>query len=411
MATQKSDEEIKITGEAEPTKEPRRTTPDVESDFEALLKDYGLAEKAATIITKHIADTGTSKIFENPMELLQKLAKFPRQIPPVTRKNILDHWIAQNRIPVPKEYEADADKPAEELRRRGPKEEAEESKYAVDTDSGQIRVASTTDKTALTWDEADKLSKNIEKKSTEKERKSAEKERKSAAREVTKVTYIYDSVDKVVRMAKEGEQGGTLEQAKELKNMAEEGKKGEPPDPLEVMAQSAERVEALRKVFGGGSTLPAWMTDPVTFANAMKTVMGVSGEDSAVKAAITAMQKTIEEMKEDRWQAQFDAQQKQLQDLTGVLNKTLEAIGDMKKERVGRTEMDIIHEIADKGIELAKTELPGLRRDIKEAISSIAPPPGKTFEQREDRKKKFKQAIDTDQEIEELGRRVFFQED
>jgi hypothetical protein len=212
-------------------------------------------------------------------------------------------------------------------------------------------------------------------------------------------------------MAKEGEQGGTLEQAKELKNMAEEGKKGEPPDPLEAMAQSAERVEALRKVFGGGSTLPAWMTDPVTFANAMKTVMGVSGEDSAVKAAITAMQKTIEEMKEDRWQAQFDAQQKQLQDLTGVLNKTLEAIGDMKKERVGRTEMDIIHEIADKGIELAKTELPGLRRDIKEAISSIAPPPGKTFEQREDRKKKFKQAIDTDQEIEELGRRVFFQED
>ena len=410
MAVQKSDEELKITDGAESTKEPRRTTPDVESDFEALLKDYGLTEKAATIITKHIADTGTSKIFENPMELLQKLAKFPRQIPPVTRKNILDHWIAQNRITVPKEYEADADKPAEELRRRGPKEEAEESKYAVDTDSGQIRVASTTDKTALTWDEADKLSKNIEKKSAEKEKKSAEKEKKSAAREVTKVTYIYDSVDKVVRMAKEGEQGGTLEQAKELKNMAEEGKKGEPPDPLEAMAQSAERVETLRKVFGGGSTLPPWMTDPVAFANAMKTAMGGSGEDSAVKAAMTAMQKTIEEMKEDRWQAQFDAQQKQLQDLTGVLNKTLEAIGDMKKERVGRTEMDIIHEIADKGIELAKTELPGLRRDIKEAISSIAPPPGKTFEQREDRKKKFKQAIDTDQEIEELGRRVFFTE-
>ncbi len=401
--TQKSDSEIKITGEAEPTKELRRATPDVESDFEALLKDYGLAEKAAVIITKHIADTGTGKIFESPMELLQKLAKFPRQIPPVTRKNILDHWIAQNSIPVPKEYEADADKPAEELRRRGPKEEAEESKYAVDTDSGQIRVASTTDKTALTWDEADKLSKNIEK-------KSAEKERKSAERGVTKVAYIYDSVDKVVRMAKEGEQGGTLEQAKELKNMAEEGKKGEPPDPLEAMAQSAERVEALRKVFGGGSTLPAWMTDPAVFITTVKGIAGGTEGDSASKAALAAMQKTIEEMKEDRWQAQFDAQQKQLQDLTGVLNKTLEAIGDMKKDRVGRTEMDIIHEIADKGIELAKTELPGLRRDIKEAISSIAPPPGKTFEQREDRKKKFRQAIDTDQEIEELGRRVFFTE-
>ena len=82
----------------------------------------------------------------------------------------------------------------------------------------------------------------------------------------------------------------------------------------------------------------------------------------------------------------------------------------MEKERVGRTEMDILHEIADKGIDLAKTELPGLRKDLRDALSTVAPPLGKTSEQREDRKKKFKQAIDTDQEIEELGRRVFFTE-
>jgi hypothetical protein len=171
-------------------------------------------------------------------------------------------------------------------------------------------------------------------------------------------------------------------------------------------------MKILREGFGGGgSTLPAWMTDPVAFANAMKTVTGGSGEDSALREALSTMQKTIEEMKENQWRTQFETQQKQIQDITGVLNRTLEAIADMKKERVGRTEMDILHEIASEGIGLAKTELPGLRRDIKEMVGSVALPSGKTSEQREDRKKKFKQAIDTDRDIEELGRRVFFQED
>ena len=241
------------------------------------------------------------------------------------------------------------------------------------------------------------------------------------------VRYIYDTDVKQVRMAKEGERGGTLAQAKELKKMAEESEgvekespfmqneegqwvlnpkarvtgvehmalqfmrqsqeKGEPIDPITAMTQAADKWKALREGLGVGS-----------------------GEDSALKASLAAMQKTIEEMKEDRWQAQFDAQQKQLQTLADTLNKTLTAIGDMKKEKVGSTEMDVLRDIAEKGIDLARTELPGLRRDIKEAISSGAPPLGKTSEQREDRKKQFKQALDTDQEIEELGRRVFFTE-
>lgn len=164
-----------------------------------------------------------------------------------------------------------------------------------------------------------------------------------------------------------------------------------------------------------GGSIPAGsidliLTDPLAFTEAIKSIAGGKGEDSAVKETMAAMQKTIEELKEDRWQMQFDVQQKQLQDLAGVLNKSLEAIADMKKERVGRTEMDILHDIATEGIGLAKTELPGLRRDIKEMVGSVALPPAKTLEQREDRKKKFKQALDTDREIEELGQRLFFSE-
>ncbi|GAI12578.1 unnamed protein product, partial [marine sediment metagenome] len=55
-----------------------------------------------------------------------------------------------------------------------------------------------------------------------------------------------------------------------------------------------------------------------------------------------------------------------------------------------------------------KEELSGLRKDVKEAITSSSLPPGKTAEEREGRKRRVKGAIKTDQEIEDLGKRLFF---
>ncbi|GAH41860.1 unnamed protein product, partial [marine sediment metagenome] len=83
-------------------------------------------------------------------------------------------------------------------------------------------------------------------------------------------------------------------------------------------------------------------------------------------------------------------------------------IADLKKGNVGRTEMDIIHDIATGGIDFLKTELPGMRRDIKDALGSAGLPPQKTAEEREARKQRTKKAIKTDQDIEELGQRLFF---
>ncbi|GAI78677.1 unnamed protein product, partial [marine sediment metagenome] len=111
--------------------------------------------------------------------------------------------------------------------------------------------------------------------------------------------------------AKEGERGGTLAQAKELKAMAEESErigaespfmqdgeghwvlnpkarvsgvelmavqfmqqaqaKGEPTDPIEAMTRAAETWKILREGLGGGaSTQPSWMTDPVAFVEAIQ---------------------------------------------------------------------------------------------------------------------------------------------
>jgi len=376
-----------------------REVPIVEEDFATLLKKFKIRADLASNIAENISHTGGPRVFEDPELLLKRLSSWSSDIPPAKRKNIIEQWFAERGLDIPLEIQQMAGMTADQIH------------------------------------EADKKTK-----------------------EEGEVRYIYDTDVNQVRMAKEGERGGTLAQAKELKKMAEESEgagaespfvqdsegnwalnpkarvtgvelmafhslrqaqeKGEPFDPITAMTKAAEQMRILREGFGGGgSTLPNWMTDPVAFVEAIKNITGGKGDDSAVREAMSSMQKTIEELKNDRWQTQFDAQQKQfdaqqkqLENLAGVLNKTLEAIGDMKKERVGRTEMDILHDIAEKGIDLAKTELPGLRRDIKEAVSSVALPPGKTPEQREDRKMKFKQAINTDKDIEELGRRLFFTE-
>jgi hypothetical protein len=372
-----------------------REVPIVEEDFATLLKKFKIRADLAANIAENISHTGGPRVFEDPEILLYRLSSWSSDIPPARRKNIIEQWFAERGVDIPPDIQQRAGMTAEQIRETDKKTK----------EGGEVEVR-----------------------------------------------YIYDTDVKQVRMAKEGERGGTLAQAKELKKMAEESEgagtespfvqdgegnwtlnpkarvggvelmafqslrqaqeKGEPFDPITALTRASEQMKILREGFGsGGSTLPAWMTDPVAFASAIKTIGGGSGEDSVLKESLAAMQQTIEALKEDRWRTQFDAQQKQLQDLAGVLNRTLEAIGDMKKERVGRTEMDILHDIAEKGIDLAKTELPGLRRDIKEMVGSVALPSGKTSEQREDRKKKFKQAIDTDRDIEELGRRVFFQED
>ena len=150
------------------------------------------------------------------------------------------------------------------------------------------------------------------------------------------------------------------------------------------------------------------MTDPVAFVEAIRKITGETGGDSALKEALTEMRQSVNEMKEERYRDQFAGQQKQIQDLSTVLKQTLDTISDLQKGRVGRTEMDIIHEVATGGMDFLKTELPGMRRDIKEALSSTGLPPGKTAEEREGRKRRVKGALKTDQEIEEVGKRLFF---
>lgn len=425
-------------------KEGERTEPDLVDDFGELLVKYGVSENRASVIVQYIKDTGSVAVIERPMELLNKLAMFPSWVPPITRRTVLDHWMALRKIPTPEGYEEEAEKPAEEVRAKAKGSEKEEAKFSVDPATGNMRAATTTDKTALTWDEAEKLSQNIAAKNEEQQRKAAA----SAKREVS---YVYDDETGQVRMAKDNETGGTLDQAKELKKMADASKKppeeapfildadgnwtlnpnrqptyieqlayetmrrsreqGQPIDPLEALAQTAEKVKMYQEVFGGSKNQAEWLSDPVKFFEMMQTLQGGGKGDEEVRKELAELRTTLQQMQETQHREEIvglrtliSSQNERISELTNVVT-------ELKKPVVGMTTVDLIHELGAKGID----ELSGLRKDIKatvsEAMTGSKLPPRKTEEQRGQQVSRLRQGVETDKEIQELGEGLGFLQD
>lgn len=97
---------------------------------------------------------------ENPEKLATSLGEC--EISPVRRRQILKHWFADKGVEVSPELLKKAVLPPEERKKREEAEaeakERQRAKYSVDEDTGAVKVASTSEK-ALSWDEAQQLSK------------------------------------------------------------------------------------------------------------------------------------------------------------------------------------------------------------------------------------------------------------
>ena len=356
------------------------------------------------------------------------------------RKPFIKYWVNKKGSAIPKELERklSPEVTIEEERARE-KLEMAKSKYSVDEESGAIKVATTSEK-ALTWDEARELSKSIKKEIAERGGKKA-------------VTYVYDTETGQVRMAKEGEMGGTLEQAKELKRMAEESRKGteevespfimdeqgnwmlnpkarvtgvelmaleairrsqekgEPVDPLEALSQAAERMRVYQEALGGaGRQLPEWMTDPTKFIETVHTISGEGKADEGLRSEIAELRTTLKEMQEQRHREELASLQVQIRQQAEAhqqqMDTLMDRVEEMSKPVTGRSEMDIIHEVATGVLD----EIKGARGDVKSFVLSQGLPQPKTPEQRELRKQRYRAALAADEEFEQLGKRLFFGE-
>lgn len=450
MAKKKDENELLITGKVEVPDGATRNTPDPEADFSALLRDYAVEEKAAAVITKHIADTGSDKVFEMPMELLEKLAKFPRQIPPMTRKNILDHWIAQNKIVVPDDYEETAEKSPEELRRGRRRKTIEGETWVVKQDEkGMPRLVWAREgEEGVSLEEAKRAVTELRKEYVAEEPliifdSAAGKHIPNFKSEIVKANPLIgwaaarqmdkaaaegvelDPLDlfieqeakhaqfkEVLGGTKPPESKGTVAEIvsalKDLQEMAKTGQTKMPDwfsDPVKFM----EIVKTLNpKDEGGGAS--SWTSDPVKFMEVIEkfTAAGKPDGDDALKTEVAELRKTIEANERQRNLDLITAQQNQIKTLTDKVEDLVDSVTELKRPVTGRTEMDLMHEGITEIASVLKSELPGTRSDLKEIFRSSGPRAPKTLEEREEQKARHHKTAEADEELEELGKRMGF---
>ena len=181
----------------------------------------------------------------------------------------------------------------------------------------------------------------------------------------------------------------------------------EPLDPLDEILQTAERLQMCRKVFGGGDSTPEWMTDPLKFIETIKTISGGEKGDEGLKQELSELKAALVGMQNQRTEEQLTSYRQQVDTLTKKIDDLTGHVAELKKPVAGRTEIDLLHEVATEGIDLLKVELPSLRRDVKEFVTGGRLPISKTLEQRGEQKTRLKQALEEDREIEQLGQEIF----
>jgi len=256
-----------------------------------------------------------------------------------------------------------------------------------------------------------------------------------------KLTQLKEVMGLGTETREKGTVGELVSALKDLQEMAKEGKAGELPGWL---SDPVQFIQAVKAVSGTGAEvgLPSWLSDPAQFVQTVKTVSGAGGEgsqskpgwlsdpaqfikvmrevsgegkgDDAIKTELVELRKTLTDMQENRRREEIAGLQTQIRQQAEAyqqqINQVMDKVGEMSHPVTGRTEMDIIHEVATEGIGAIKTEAAGMRSLIKEAMMGGVLPPQKSPEQREVRKEGYRKALRRDYEIEELGRRLFFGE-
>jgi len=364
-----------------------KLVPIVEEDFAELLKKFRTKDDMALNIAENISHTGGANVFEEPENLARRLTAWSTEIAPAKRKLIIEQWFAEKGIPVTHDI----------LQRAG----------------------------MTTTELEDKDTENVE--------------------DVSPVRYLYDTDSRQIRMTKKGEPGGTLAQAERLKDLAnptttdvqepafivgEEGKlqpnpnaklgavellafgairkseeRGEKPDPLEEMARATENMQRYKEIFGGqkptSSELPPWLGNPAEF---LKMIKDLSGDSEAV----AELRATVDTLREQLHNEEVAAQK----NLITTLSQQVKDLGD-KIDNVqnspgnSKSELDVLSDITREGLNLLKSELPSVRSDIRSAIGSIDLPAKKSPAVRAERVDRYKKSIATDEELVEVGKRLF----
>jgi hypothetical protein len=250
--------------------------PIVEEHFAELLRKFRIKADIAKNIADNISATGGPTAFEDPAILLGRLALWSKEIPAHMRRNIMDQWFAEIGIDIPSEVQNLAGKSPEEIKKAEEKGEGESGTvYVYDIDTHHIRTAKK-DETGVTMEEAKEL------------KRMAEKDDK----EPDESPFIMDSNGNWALNPKARITGVEY---MAFQYMQKSQEKGEPMDPMSAMTQAAETMKIFKEIGGGGGTAqPTWMTDPAAFIDVIQKITGGNHGDSALQTELAEMRKTVE---------------------------------------------------------------------------------------------------------------------
>ncbi len=388
---------------------------DTQLQFLELIKKYPV--KNPETVVDYVSSQGET-VLEEPSELAQALSEC--EITPVRRRQILKHWFANQGVDVPEPILKQAAMSTENKAIVADKEARKDEKYSVDTDTGAIKVASTTDKTALTWDEAEKLSKEIKKGIEEQEKKSTKAEAKERAEARAgegdkEIPFIQDGEGNWILNPK-AKIGGMELLAFEAVRKSQE--RGEPLDPFEVMKERARDIEMMRSVFGAGEG----GRGPIDSVEDLIKLKSLLGADEDTKALLSGIYKRLSEGGEGKGESEdIKALRDELKDLnkkleqkererladqiTGLQNEMSNIRGELTK---ARTEASAKNEygIMSEGLKVADRRLGAIENVIQGIFGRRSPLLGAG------EKKGLTEAISKEAkeeaELEELAEKVFY---
>lgn len=307
--------------------------PTVQANFIISLVKFGVKPASAKAITDYIVATGSPLVFEDPLELLAKMTKFPFQVPALIRRQVLDYWIAINKIELPDDYEKQVNRIDKTDKDSG----GNDGEAQVQILGGKVVP---TDK-PMSPAQAEKVMATIEAMGG----KGGGKESDEA-----KFTFDENGELQILPGAKL-----TVVDAMLIGTIRKKQAAGDTRDPLEILADSMGKVESVKAALGvqqGGGG------NPLSTPEGIKSMKEVFGGDEATRVMITNIQenfnksqdnivKLIEKMGE---KPKEDPQVAEMKAKLDELNKRLE---DEREER---------HKLESDQL---KTQIDSLRTEIK----------------------------------------------
>jgi len=361
--------------------------PDEIKDFVELLKDHEVKEGKAISIGKFISRTGSSEVFEQPEELANFLARYPRDLAPVQRRRILEQWFAEKGVSVPEElltktamHPKDLDKAQKDEEKKKKVDEGTVWTVEVD-DKGmpKIRMIKEAGEPGTTLEEATKAAKQIAKEFGGEESVVVYNESLGKHMPNFKSDFVKNNLGVAWAAARQMDQAVAtgepidpmdtfLEQMAKIESMKElVGAGRKEPETKGTVGEIISAIKELRTMSSEGKEMPEWMRDPVLFQKTVQELVPKGDTDTLkeVRDELTQMRGALHESELKHKDEQIGTLAEAIRSYRNEVS-TLKSDMEKSKQITGRSAYDLLGDLITK-----VPDKEDIRQMVTEAVGKV----------------------------------------